>query len=133
MLGIKVDFKKEYDISVLATQMGVPEEGASAGITILTALVSALLKKPVRHDIAMTGEITLKGKIAAVAGIQEKLVAAAETGIRKVYIPKENRREYESLPQKIKDSLEVQLVESVKEVLGDAILEYDTKAMFKQD
>jgi ATP-dependent Lon protease len=131
-LGITVDFKKEYDISVLAMQMGIPKEGASAGITILTALVSALTKKPVRHDIAMTGEITLKGKIAGVDGIQEKLVAAAEAGIRKAYIPKENRREYEALPQKVKDSLEVQLVENVEEVLNDAMLEYEINISAEQ-
>ena len=75
-LRIKADFKKDYDISVLAAQMGIPKEGPSAGIAILTALVSAMTKKPVRHDIAMTGEITLKGRVTAVEGIQEKLVAA---------------------------------------------------------
>lgn len=69
-------------------------------------LVSALTKKPVRHDVAMTGEITLKGRITAVDGIQEKLVAAAEAGISKVYIPKENKRDYESLPSEIKNLLQ---------------------------
>ncbi|MFZ0405887.1 MAG: S16 family serine protease [Nitrososphaeraceae archaeon] len=122
-LRIKADFKKDYDISVLAAQMGIPKEGPSAGIAILTALVSAMTKKPVRHDIAMTGEITLKGRVTAVEGIQEKLVAAAEAGIRKVYIPKENKRDYDILPESIKNQLDVKLVETVDEVLSDALID----------
>lgn len=133
IFGIKADFKKDYDISVLATQMGIPKEGPSAGITILTGLVSALTKKPVRHDVAMTGEITLKGRITAVDGIQEKLVAASEAGIKKVYIPKENERDYESLPLEIKNLLQVKLVENVHEVLSDAILNYTFDESVKEN
>ena len=125
-LGIDANFKKDYDISVLATQMGVSKEGPSAGITILTAMVSAMVKKPVRNDVAMTGEITLKGKILPVGGVQEKLAAAAEAGIGKVYIPKGNERDVLLLPQEIKNKLEIQLAESVNEVLDDAIIGYKT-------
>ncbi len=100
----------------------------SNGILLVSFFIASFTKKPVRHDVAMTGEITLKGKVAAADGIQEKLVAAAEAGIRKVYIPKDNGREYEALPQKIKDSLQVQLVESVEEVLTDAIVDYEANA-----
>ena len=123
-LGIDPDFKKDYDISVLATEMGVPKEGPSAGITILVAMVSALTQKPVRNDIAMTGEITLLGKILPVGGIQEKLVAAYESGIRKVYVPAGNKNQVESLPAELKNKLEVRLVDRVEDVLNEVILDY---------
>lgn len=125
-LGIDPDFKKDYDITVLATQMGMPKEGPSAGITILTAMISALVKKPVRNDVAMTGEITLFGKILQVGGVQEKLIAAAEAGIRKVYVPAGNERDIEMLPSEIKSKLEIKLVSKVEEVLNDAIIGYQT-------
>jgi hypothetical protein len=125
-LGIDPDFKKDYDITVLATQMGIPKEGPSAGITILTAIVSALVKKPVRNDVAMTGEITLFGKILQVGGVQEKLIAAAEAGIRKVYVPAGNEKDIEMLPSEIKNKLEIKLVSKVEEVLSDAIIGYQT-------
>jgi hypothetical protein len=126
ILGIDPDFKKDYDITVLATQMGIPKEGPSAGITILTAMVSALLKKPIRNDVAMTGEITLFGKILPVGGVQEKLIAAAEAGIAKVYIPESNEKDIEMLPPEVKTKLEIKLVSKVEDVLNDAILGYHT-------
>jgi len=125
-LGIDPDFKKDYDITVLATQMGIPKEGPSAGITILTAMVSALTKKPVKNDIAMTGEITLFGKILPVSGILEKLIAAAEAGIKKVYIPAANEKDIETLPEEIKNKIEITLVSEVPEVLNDVIIGYHT-------
>jgi len=123
-LGIDIDFKKDYDITVLATQMGVPKEGASAGITILTGLVSALTKKPVRNDVAMTGEITVLGKILPVEGIHEKIVAAADAGIKTVYIPAGNEKDVQMLPPDIKKKVEIKLVSRVEEVLNDALIGY---------
>jgi ATP-dependent Lon protease len=123
-LDIDVDFKKDYDITVLATQMGIPKEGASAGITILTGLVSALTKKPVRNDVAMTGEITLLGRILPVEGIHEKIVAAADAGIKTVYIPIGNEKDVQILPHDIKSKLEIKLVSRVEEVLNDVIIGY---------
>ena len=123
-LGIDVDFKKDYDITVLATQMGVPKEGASAGITILTGLVSALTKKPVRNDVAMTGEITVLGKILPVEGIHEKIVAAADAGIKTVYIPAGNEKDVQMLPPDLKKKVEIKLVSRVEEVLNDALIGY---------
>jgi len=125
-LGVDPDFKKDYDVTVLATQMGVPKEGPSAGITILTTLVSALTKKPVRRDVAMTGEITLFGEILPVGGVQQKIAAAAESGISKVYIPMGNEKDVEFLPNGIKQKLEIQLVSKVEEVLNDTIIGYRT-------
>jgi len=123
-LGIDIDFKKDYDITVLATQMGIPKEGASAGITILTGLVSALTKKPVRNDVAMTGEITVLGKVLPVEGVHEKIVAAADGGIKTVYIPAGNEKDVQLLPPEIKIKLEIKLVSKVKEVLNDALVDY---------
>lgn len=125
-LGIDPNFKKDYDISVLATQMAVPKEGPSAGITILTALVSALTQNPIRNDVAMTGEITLLGKILPVGGVPEKLAAAAEASIHKIYIPSGNRSQVESLPEEFIGNINVMYVERVEEVLNDAILDYHT-------
>lgn len=127
-LGITVNFKKEYDITVLATQMGVQKEGPSAGITLLTGILSALTKKPVRNDVAMTGEITVMGKILPVGGVQEKIVAAAEAGIKTVYIPSGNEKELQLLPQDIKNKIEIKLVSRVEEVLTDAIVDYEIRS-----
>jgi ATP-dependent Lon protease len=127
-LGIMVNFKKEYDITVLATQMGVQKEGPSAGITLLTGILSALVKKPVRNDVAMTGEITVMGKILPVGGVQEKIVAAAEAGIKTVYIPSGNQKEVQLLPQDIKNKIEIKLVSRVEEVLTDAIVDYEIRS-----
>ena len=132
-LGIDIDFKKDYDITVLATQMGVPKEGASAGITILTGLVSALTKKPVRNDVAMTGEITLMGKILPVEGIHEKIVAAADAGIKRVYIPAGNEKDVQLLPPEIKKKLEIKLVSRVEEVLNDALIGYKVVSTEKDE
>ena len=126
-LGISLDFKNDYDISVLATQMGVPKEGPSAGITVLTGLVSALTNKPVKNDIAMTGEITIMGKVLAVGGIQEKLIAAMEAGIKRVFIPKENEKDVSLLPAEVRQALEIKFVERVEDVLADAIIGYNTR------
>lgn len=123
-LGINPDFKKDYDISVLATEMAILKEGPSAGITILVAMVSALIQKPVRNDIALTGEITLIGKILPVGGIQEKIVAAYESGIRKVYVPAGNKNQVENLPTELKRQIEIKFVDRVEEVLSEAILDY---------
>jgi ATP-dependent Lon protease len=132
-LGIDVDFKKDYDLTVLATQMGIPKEGASAGITILTGLVSALTKKPVRNDVAMTGEITVLGKILPVEGIHEKIIAAADAGIKTVYIPAANEKELEMLPPDVKNKLNIRLVSRVEEVLDSAIVGYKTSVNTEQD
>jgi hypothetical protein len=131
-LSIDADFKRDYDLSVLATQMGVPKEGASAGITILTGLVSALTKRPVRNDVAMTGEITLMGKILPVEGIHEKIVAAADAGIKTVYIPAGNAKDVESLPAAVKQTLVIRMVSRVEEVLNDAIVGYKASPTLEQ-
>lgn len=125
-LEIGIDFKEDYDITVLATQMGIPKEGASAGITILVGLVSALTKKPVKSGIAMTGEITILGRILPVEGIHEKLLAASEGGLKTVYVPKGNERDVQILPASMKDKIDIKLVSRVEEVLNEVLVDYRT-------
>lgn len=117
-LGITVDFRREYDISVLATQMGMPKEGPSAGITVLVGLVSALTGRPVRPLVALTGEITLKGKILEVGGIVEKLRAAVDAGINEVFIPLGNEKDLDVVPGEIKRKIKINLVSRIEEVLS---------------
>ena len=99
----------------------IPKDGPSAGITIATAIVSALLRIPVRCTIAMTGEITLRGRILPIGGLTEKLLAARRGNITQVLIPRENARNLRDVPAKIKDSLQIELVDNVDEVLHWAL------------
>ena len=125
-LGINPDFKKDYDISVLATEMAIPKEGPSAGVTILAALVSALTQKPIKNNIATTGEITLFGRVLPVRGIPEKLIAASEAGIKTVFIPKGNSGQIEDIPIEIRETLVIVPVERVEEILNEVIIDYHT-------
>jgi ATP-dependent Lon protease len=102
--------------------MGVPKEGPSAGITIVTGIVSALTGRPVRNDVAMTGEITIMGKVLAVGGIHEKVRAAYEAGVKEVLLPMENLHETQELPQYIRDGVTIRGVSTVADVLNHALL-----------
>ncbi len=121
VLGIPADFRRDYDIVLLATQMGIPKEGPSAGVTVLTGLVSALMMRPVRRRVAMTGEITIMGRVLAVGGIAEKLRAAVESGCTDVYVPAENQPDIDNLPADIAGKIAVHPVSTVDEIL-DAVL-----------
>lgn len=123
-LGIDLDIKKDYDITVNALSLAQAKEGPSAGITILVGMVSALTKKPVRCDVAMTGEVTVLGKVLPVGAVQEKIIAAAEAGIKTVYIPAENEKDVLSLPQEIRNRVDIKLVSRVEEVLNEVLLDY---------
>lgn len=122
-LGISAEWRSNYDVAVLATFMGVPKEGPSAGITIVTGIVSALTGRKVRNDLAMTGEITIMGKVLPVGGIQEKLRAAADAGVKEVLVPRDNQREAEGLAPQILEKLKVTPVQSIEEVIAAALLE----------
>ncbi len=122
-LGINAEWRENYDVAVLATFMGVPKEGPSAGITILTGIVSALKGVPVRHKLAMTGEITIKGKVLPVGGIKQKIRAACDAGIEEVLIPEDNVRETQNLPDYILDKVRITPVKNIKEVLDKALLD----------
>jgi ATP-dependent Lon protease len=125
-LGLPNDWQDNYDIAVLATMMGVPKEGPSAGITIVTGIVSALTDRPVRNDLAMTGEITIMGKVLAIGGVLPKLQAAIEAGCTEVLMPKENERDVQMTPEYVKNKIKVCFVSSIDEVLTAALLEYST-------
>ncbi len=121
-LGIKPDFYENRDIHVHVPEGAIPKDGPSAGIGMCTALVSALTGIPVRADVAMTGEITLRGEVLPIGGLKEKLLAAARGGIKHVLIPDENRRDLDDVPDNIKQSLEIHPVKWVDEVLEVALI-----------
>jgi ATP-dependent Lon protease len=121
-LGITTDFRQSIDIAVLATFMGQPKEGPSAGIAMVVGIISALKARPVRNDLAMTGEITIMGKVLPVGGIQEKIRAATEAGVKEVLIPLENFREAEGLPLSIREKIKITPVQSIQEALPIALL-----------
>jgi ATP-dependent Lon protease len=121
VLGIEPDFNERQDIHIHVPEGAIPKDGPSAGITMATALVSALLEKPVRKDIAMTGEITLRGKVLPVGGIKDKALAAYRAGITDMILPHENEKDLDDIPEEIRGVMAVHLVESMDEVLRLAI------------
>ncbi|KMQ74815.1 endopeptidase La [Marinobacter subterrani] len=120
-LGIADDFHEKHDLHVHVPEGATPKDGPSAGIGMCTALVSALTKIPVRADVAMTGEITLRGRVLAIGGLKEKLLAAHRGGIKTVIIPDENVRDLKEIPDNIKESLEIRPAKWIDEVLDIAL------------
>ncbi len=120
--GINPDFYKELDIHIHVPEGAIPKDGPSAGVTIITALVSCLTGRPVDSNLAMTGEITLQGKVLKIGGLKAKILAAQRAGIKRVIIPKENDKDLIEIPKKVKESIEIIEVEDVKEVLKNALI-----------
>jgi len=120
-LGILEEAFVDTDIHVHVPAGAIPKDGPSAGVTMATALVSALSRRPARHDLAMTGEITLRGRVLPIGGVKEKVLGAVRAGIRTVVLPKENAPDLDDLPEDVRSSLEVQLVEDLDEVLTLAL------------
>ena len=121
-LDIAADWRENFDVAVLATMMAIPKEGPSAGVTIVTGIVSALRNLPVRHDVAMTGEITIMGKVLGVGGIQAKLLAAVDAGVKTVILPAENEQDVRHLPDYMQDQVEIRYVNGIEEVLELALV-----------
>jgi ATP-dependent Lon protease len=121
ILGLEKGFYREVDVHVHVPEGAMPKDGPSAGITMAVALVSALTGVPTRKDVAMTGEITLRGNVLPVGGLNEKLVAARRAGIETVLIPKLNERELKELPVEVRSSLNIVGVETMDEVLQLAL------------
>jgi ATP-dependent Lon protease len=121
LLGVDPSFNETNDLHIHVPEGAIPKDGPSAGITMATALVSALTEIPVRKDLAMTGEITLRGKVLPVGGIKDKVLAAFRAGITEVILPKENEKDLEDIPQEVRDVLSFHLVESMDEVLRLAL------------
>jgi ATP-dependent Lon protease len=121
IFGIEPDFNESLDVHLHVPEGAIPKDGPSAGITMATTLVSALTKIPVRKDVAMTGEITLRGKVLPVGGIKDKVLAAYRGGITEVILPRENEKDLEEIPEEVREAMEVHLVESMDEVLRLAL------------
>ena len=113
---------KEMDIHVHVPEGAIPKDGPSAGVTIATAIVSALSKRKVDHNVGMTGEITLRGRVLPVGGIKEKSIAAHRAGLKKVILPKENERDIEDVPETVRNEVEFIFVDNVEEVFQIALL-----------
>jgi len=121
-LNIDEDVLENFDIHVHLPEGAIPKDGPSAGITMATALVSVLAQRAVRKDVAMTGEITLRGNVLPVGGVKEKLLAARRAKIKTVILPEPNRRDLEDLPQEVRDDLRFVFVEHVRQVFDEALL-----------
>ncbi|MGC8742192.1 MAG: endopeptidase La [Candidatus Sumerlaeaceae bacterium] len=127
-LNIPRDFYRTFDIHIHIPEGAVPKDGPSAGVTMTTSLVSALTKRPVRQDVAMTGEITLRGKVLKIGGLKEKILAAHRAHIHQVIIPQENADELEEIPEEIRKDMKFTLVETLDEVLETALVPSPRKA-----
>jgi ATP-dependent Lon protease len=120
-LGIASDFNRRTDVHVHIPEGAIPKDGPSAGITLATALVSALARVPTRRDVAMTGEITLRGKVLPIGGVKEKVLAAHRAGLTNIVLPKDNEKDLSDIPKNVLDTMNVHLVESMDEVLRQAL------------
>ncbi len=129
ILGLEPDFYQKIDVHVHFPEF-IRKDGPSAGVTMATSLASALIKVPVKRDLAMTGELTLRGRVLAIGGLKEKLLAAHRAGITTVVIPRENRKDLREVPRRVLKATRIVLVEHADEVLREALAVSDPEAMF---
>jgi ATP-dependent Lon protease len=122
-LNLPDDFHSKIDIHVHVPEGAIPKDGPSAGITMATTLVSALTRIPTRREVAMTGEITLRGKVLPIGGVKEKILAAHRAGVTNIVLPRDNEKDLADIPKNVMDSLDIHMVSTMDEVLKIALAE----------
>jgi ATP-dependent Lon protease len=122
-LNLPEDFHSKLDIHVHVPEGAIPKDGPSAGITLATTLVSALMRIPTRRDVAMTGEITLRGKVLPIGGVKEKVLAAHRAGVKNIVLPRDNEKDLADIPKNVLDTLDLHLVSTMDEVLKIALVD----------
>ena len=120
--NIDKEFYKNKDIHIHVPEGAVPKDGPSAGVTMITAMISALTNRRVKHNVAMTGEITLTGRVLPIGGLKEKTLAAYRAGIDTIIIPKENEKDIQKIPKSIRDKLKFIIASKVEDVLENALI-----------
>jgi ATP-dependent Lon protease len=131
-LGLPRNFYQRMDIHIHIPEGAIPKDGPSAGITIATSIVSALVRKAVKRKVAMTGEITLRGRVLPIGGLKEKIIAAHRGKVKTIIIPKENEKDLKDIPSRILNALEIISVEHMDEVLKAALVLEDPECLFKE-
>ena len=131
-MGLEKDFYQKVDVHIHVPEGAIPKDGPSAGITMATSLVSALIKAPVHNDLAMTGEITLRGTVLPIGGLKEKILAAHRAGIKRVLIPSENEKDIEEIPATVLKGVELVVVAHMDDVLKKALVLDDPESLFKK-
>ncbi len=131
-LGLERDFYQKIDLHIHVPEGAIPKDGPSAGITMATALVSALTKAPVRHDLAMTGEVTLRGRVLPIGGLKEKVLAAHRAGIKTVLIPAENEKDILDIPANVLRAVNLVMVDHIDQVLRKALVLADPDSLFRK-
>jgi ATP-dependent Lon protease len=130
-LGLKENFAQKLDVHIHVPEGAVPKDGPSAGIAITSALVSALTKTPVKREVGMTGEITLRGRVLEIGGVKEKVIAGHRAGLKTIILPKDNEKDMEDVPPKVKKDIKFIFVERYEEVLPIAMKKWDPKIVKK--
>ncbi len=131
-LGLDKDFYQRIDIHIHVPEGAIPKDGPSAGITMATAVVSALTRTPVRHDVAMTGEVTLRGRVLPIGGLKEKVLAAHRGGIKTVLVPTENEKDIQEIPANILRTVNIVLVDHMDQVLRNSLVLTDPDGFLRK-